>query len=145
MKFRSAVVVLLISCAWSASLFAADTDAEAEAHKAALDVAGAFSNDGFKLRDGTWKGAMKLGEPQLIRVNLYAGNEYWFSVGATEAAKKVAITVFDEVGKPVESEPYAEGATAAAGFSPEASGPYFIRIEELEGEPATFCLIYSYK
>jgi hypothetical protein len=45
----------------------------------------------------------------------------------------------------MESEPYAEGSTAAAGFSPEASGPYFIKIEALEGEPASFCLLYSYK
>jgi hypothetical protein len=59
MKCRSALIALLVSYAWSASPFAEETDAEAEAHKAALDVAGAFSNDGFRLRDGTWKGPIK--------------------------------------------------------------------------------------
>jgi hypothetical protein len=127
---------------------AAVTDATAngaDAHRAALELAGAFSNDGFKLRDGTWSGSVQPGKPQLVQVNLYAGNEYWFSVGATAQAQKLAVTVYDESGTPMESEPHAEGPTAAAGFSPDASGPYFVRIESLEGEPATFCLIYSYK
>ena len=36
----------------------ADTDAEVNARKNALDVAGAFTNDGFKLRDGHWCGTL---------------------------------------------------------------------------------------
>ena len=116
-----------------------------DAQRVALELAGAFSNDGFKLRDGTWTGSLQPGKPQLVQVNLYAGNEYWFSVGATPEAKKLAVTVYDEGGTPMESEPHAEGPTAAAGFSLDASGPYFVRIESLEGEPASFCLIYSYK
>jgi hypothetical protein len=124
---------------------AAPTDAQVAARKTALDIAGAFSNDGFKLRDGHWFGVLRPSEHALIQVNLYAGNQYWFSVGATDGAKKIAIAIFDETGRPVHSEPYQEGPKAAAGFSPSASGPYFVRIEELEGEPATFCLLYSYK
>jgi hypothetical protein len=34
---------------------------------------------------------------------------------------------------------------ASAGFSPTASGAYIIRIQETEGEPASFCFLYSYK
>ena len=34
----------------------AETDAEVQARKDALDVAGAFANDGFKIRDGHWCG-----------------------------------------------------------------------------------------
>ena len=99
-------------------LAAEESEEETKAHKAALDLAGAFSNDGFKLRDGSWSGPLQNGVPKLIQVNLYAGNEYWFSVGATEQAKKISVTVFDETGKPMETEPYSDGATAAAGFSP---------------------------
>ncbi len=36
-----------------------DTDAEVQARKDALDVAAAFSNDGFKIRDGHWCGIAK--------------------------------------------------------------------------------------
>ena len=78
-----------------------DTDAEVQARKDALDVAAAFSNDGFKIRDGHWCGIVKPHDHSLVAVNLYAGNEYWFSVGATEPAKKIAVSVYDETGKQV--------------------------------------------
>ena len=37
----------------------AETDAEVAARKTALDLAGAFANDGFKTRDGHWCGTVK--------------------------------------------------------------------------------------
>ena len=49
----------------------------------------AFSNDGFKIRDGHWCGVVKPHDHALVAVNLYAGNQYWFSAGATEPAKKL--------------------------------------------------------
>ena len=70
----------------------------------------------------------------MVQVNLYAGNEYYFSVAATDKAKKMAITLYDETGAAIPlDEPYQEGATAAVGFSPEASGPYYVKVEEVEG------------
>src|ERR1700720_2952750 len=104
----------------------AETDKEVEAHKTVLDLAGAFSNEGFKIRDGHWSGTIKPHEHALIAVNLYAGNQYWFSVGATDTAKKLAISVYDETGKLVETESYNEGEKAAAGFSPTGSGQYYV-------------------
>src|SRR5215210_930590 len=123
----------------------AATDDEVTARKVVLDLAGAFSNDGFKLRDGTFTGTIRPKENVVIQVNLYAGNQYWFSLGATDKAKKLLVTVFDESGKQVQTEPYQDDARAAAGFAPETSGPYYVRLQEVEGEPASFCLIYSYK
>lgn len=143
MKRLLFTLVLAVTTA-TAPLRAASDD-EVNARKLALEIAGAFSNDGFKLRDGTWGGKFEPGKPALIQVNLYAGNQYWFTVGATEAAKKVAITVFDETGKPVATEPFAEPSVAAAGFAPVNSGPYYIKLEVAEGAPAVFCLIYSYR
>lgn len=123
----------------------AATDAEVDARRIALELAGAFANDGFKLRDGVTQGTLEMGKPKVVQVNLYAGNEYWFSLAGAGEAKKVAVSVFDETGKLVETEPYQEGVTAAAGFSPGASGPYFVKVELVEGATAAFCLIYSYK
>lgn len=139
------ISTLLVAAATLATPLQAVTDAEVEARRVALDLAGAFSNDGFKLRDGVWLGTLEANKARLIQVNLYSGNEYWFALGATDKAKKLSVTVYDETGKPVESEPYQEGATAAAGFSPEASGPYYVKVELTEGEPAAFCLVYCYK
>lgn len=121
------------------------SDAEVKARASALEVAGAFSNDGFKSRDGHTFGKVAPKEPKLIQVNLYSGNQYWFIAAASSPAKRIAVSVFDEKGKPVSTEIYENNAQAAAGFSPQVSGPYVVRIEELEGEPAAFCLLYSYK
>ena len=121
------------------------TDAEVQARASALEVAGAFSNDGFKSRDSHAFGKIAPREPKFIQVNLYSGNQYWFIAAASSPAKRIAVAVFDEKGKFVPTELYANNAQAAAGFSPQASGPYILRIEELSGEPAAFCLLYSYK
>lgn len=138
------LTIILVSAA-AFSLRAAETDKEVEARKVALDLAGAFSNDGFKIRDGHWAGAIKKGDEAVLAVNLYAGNQYWFSVGADENAKKVALQIYDESGKPVSAEAYEDDEKAAAGFSPTISGQYFVSIKPLEGEASTFCLVYSYK
>ena len=123
----------------------ADTDAEVRARKDALELAGAFANDGFKIRDGHWCGVLKPHDHALIALNLYAGNQYWFSVGTVEPVKKVAISVFDEAGKQVTTESYSNEEKAAAGFAPENSGQYFVAVDLVEGQEGSFCLVYSYK
>ena len=63
--------------------------------------------------------AAPAGEPQVVTVNLYAGNQYCFSLGATDKSKKVAVTVFDETGKQVEDEQFHQEASARRpGFRP---------------------------
>lgn len=121
------------------------TDAQVAARETALTLAGAFANDGFKVRDGYWTGDLTEGGTKTIEVNLYAGNQYWFSVGTAAEGKEYKVTVFDESGAQVNTESYVEGATAAAGLLPTASGPYYVQVEEVKGEPSTFCLVYSYK
>jgi hypothetical protein len=122
-----------------------DTDAEVQGRKDALDLAAAFSNDGFKVRDGYWCGVAKPHDHSLVAVNLYAGNQYWFSAGATEPAKKIAVSVYDETGKQVTTDSYDNGERAAAGFAPSSSGQYFVSVDLIEGDQSSFCLVYSYK
>src|SRR5262245_44279711 len=98
-------LVLIFAISASASL-RADTDAEVNARKDALELAGAFGNDGFKIRDGHSCGVLKQHEHALIAVNLYAGNQYWFSVGTAPPLKKVAVKVYDESGKPMTTEDF---------------------------------------
>jgi hypothetical protein len=120
-------------------------DDRVAARRSALELAGAWANDGFLLRDAHWSGELKIGTPKTVQVNLYAGNQYWFTLAATSPARKVAISVFDATGKSAPTEPYANGLRAAAGFAPAASGAYYIKVEQLEGEPSAFALVYSYK
>jgi hypothetical protein len=145
MKKRVVLLAALIVCAATAFVWA-QTDEEVEARKQVLDLTGAFSNEGFKLRDGHWAGQIKPAERAVIAVNLYAGNQYWFSAAAANAkAKKIAVDVYDEAGKPMTTEVFNEGERASAGFSPTASGQYFVAVSLVEGEPSTVCLVYSYK
>jgi len=143
MKFVGLTIVCLAFV--TGGLVRADTDREVEAHKVVLDLAGAFSNDGFKMRDGHWTGPLKSSENALVAVNLYAGNQYWFSVGAVNPAKKIEVAVYDETGNRVTTEGYSEGERAAAGFTPTSSGQYYVSVSLLEGSESTYCLVYSYK
>ena len=145
MKWRILLVAGAAVIATTA-LAGPETDEEVEAHKQVLDLTGAFTNDGFKLRDGHWAGQIKPKDRALIAVNLYSGNQYWFSAAAAnDKAKKIAVDVYDETGKPMTTETYAEGERASAGFSPTTSGQYFVAVSLVEGEPSTICLVYSYK
>ena len=145
MKRRGLILAGVVFLAVAAFVWA-ESDEEVEARKQVLDLTGAFQNEGFKLRDGHWAGQIKPAERAVIAVNLYAGNQYWFSAAAANAkAKKISVDVYDEAGKPMTTENYNEGERASAGFSPTASGQYFVAVSLVEGEPSTVCLVYSYK
>jgi hypothetical protein len=122
-----------------------ETDDQVAARSDVIDFAGAFQNDGFKTRDGNYFGKISKDHSALVAVNLYNGNAYWFTASTPEKSEKLKVSVFDEAGMPVSYEPYQSGTRAAAGFSPEASGLYYVKVALEDGQPATFCLIYSYK
>jgi hypothetical protein len=122
---------------------AAETDVSARSK--ALELAGAFSNDGYKIRDGFWPGEIEPNRPQFLEVNLFSGNEYWFSAAVNPPGRKIAVSVFNEQGKPTDFQTYEDGQVAAAGFVPEVSGRYYVKLALIEGEKAQFCLLYSYK
>lgn len=124
---------------------AAQTETDVSARSKALELAGAFSNDGYKIRDGYWSGELEPGRPKFLEVNLFSGNEYWFSAAMMPPARKIAVAVFDAKGKPVDFQTHEDGTMAAAGFVPESSGRYFVKLSLLEGEKSQFCLLYSYK
>jgi hypothetical protein len=144
MTLRRALLIAASALAF-APVCIAESDSEVEARKVALDLAGAFANDGFKVRDGHWTGSVKKGDRAVVAVNLYAGNEYWFSVAGAKKGQKFAVGLFDENGQPVATEDFVEDERAAAGFSPTISGQYFVAISAPEADSGTVCLVYSYK
>ena len=123
----------------------AAAESDVSARSKALELAGAFSNDGYKIRDGYWPGEIEQNRPQFLEVNLFSGNEYWFSAAINPPGRKIAVSVFNEKGKPVDFQTYEDGQVAAAGFLPEVSGRYYVKLALLEGDKAQFCLLYSYK
>jgi len=113
---------------------------------AALELAGAFANDGYKVRDGYITHLLTKESPILLEVNLFTGNEYWFSASAApQAPQKIEVTIFDGQGKIVDQQKFDEGYRYAAGFEPDASGQYFVKVSLAEGDPTSVTLVYSYK
>jgi len=140
-------LVLAILAAWLVvtSIGLTETDDQVAARSDVLDLAGAFQNDGFKIRDGNFLGQISKDHSQIVAVNLYSGNAYWFTASTGQKVDKLKVSIFDESGKPVSYMPYQAGPRAAAGFSPDASGLYYVKVALEEGQPVTFCLLYSYK
>ncbi|CAA9261241.1 MAG: hypothetical protein AVDCRST_MAG42-2974 [uncultured Chthoniobacterales bacterium] len=139
------IILFALTAVALAPFCRAQSDNQVEARKVALDLAGAFANEGFKVRDGHWTGTVKKGDRAVVAVNLYAGNEYWFSVAGAGKGPKFSLGLYDENGKPLETEQFAEDEKAATGFSPTISGQYFVSIAADEGDTGTLCLVYSYK
>jgi len=121
------------------------SDAEVDARRSALELAGAFQNDGFKVRDGHWVGKLKPNQSQLVAVNLYAGNAYWFLVAGGPGSGEVSVDLLDESGQPVDAMPYQEETRAGAGYIPEYSGQFYVRVKLGEGKEVPVCLVYSFK
>src|ERR1044072_1075983 len=100
---------LIIFALSARAVLRADTDAEVTARRDALELAGAFGNDGFKIRDGHSCGVLKPHDHALIAVTLYSGNQYWLSVGTVEPLKKVTVGLYDETGKRMTTENFSNG------------------------------------
>ena len=123
----------------------ASGDSAIPCRRAALELAGAWSNDGFRLRERSWDGILPAGKPAFARVNLLLGNRYWFSAATNAASTALALNIYTETGTPVAAEIHQDGPLVAAGFAPPQSGSYLIAVSESHGTPVPFCLIYSYK
>ena len=124
-----------------------------ESRRLALETAGAFVNDGFRIRDGEWNGTLAKGKPLFLQVTLFAGESYWFVVASTVRGGVIRVTLYDSAGKPVKGEEWKAttgdgGARSAAGIAPAKSGTYFVGVELLQQpDPASadFSLVYAYK
>jgi hypothetical protein len=135
----------LLALAASLNASPASNDAVVTCRRAALELAGAWTNDGFRLRERTWSGMLPEGKPALARVNLLAGNRYWFTAATNAASTNLALNIYTEQGAPVATQTHRDGPLAAAGFAPASSGSYLIGVSESHGTPVPFCLVYSYK
>jgi len=124
-----------------------------EARRMALELAGAFQNDGFRVRDGEWGGTLTKGDPQFLRLTLFAGESYWVIAATPTQGTTLRVTLYDAQGKALKTEQWKEesraiGSRYAVGVAPDQSGKYFASVELLETSgdlPAEFSLIYAYK
>ena len=119
----------------------------------ALDAAGAFVNEGFRIRDAEWAGSLTKGTPVFLQITLFAGEGYWFVAATPTPGARVRVTLYDAQGKPLKTEQWKDdaqgaGARAAAGVAPDQSGKYFVSVELIESpsdRQSDFSLVYAYK
>lgn len=140
-----ALLFVLLAVAGAAEAPTVTSDTAVICRRAAFDLAGAWTNDGFRLREHSWSGTLPDGKPALAQVSLFAGNHYWFTAATNAASTHLSVEVYEKSGTPVNTEIYRDGPLAAARFSPEASGTYLIGVSESGGTAIPFCLVYSYK
>ena len=111
-----------------------------------MDLGGALSNEGFKMRDRLWTGKVEPGAPQRLAVNLFRGNHYWFCASADPEARGLEVSVFGPDGAPVAGAAgHAEPGIAAAGVTAATTGRYFVEIRTSGGPASGFCLLYLFK
>mgnify|MGYP002628601854 CR=1 FL=1 len=104
-----------------------------------------FRSEGYQVRDGYWTGVLTRGQPLVLDLHLFSGNNYWFSAASCDASTLLRISLFDSKGNPAGSEPVAEPGRATALISVARSGRYFLRLEMTEGDKAETSVVYSYK
>jgi hypothetical protein len=90
------------------------------ARRAAVEFAGTWTGDGFRLRSSQSTGRLEPGKPFVVQVSLFAGNRYRF-FAAAPLGGALSVSVHDESGELLPSEIREDGPRAAAGFSPETS------------------------
>lgn len=111
-----------------------------------MDVGGALSNEGFKMRDRVWNGKLEPGAPQRLAVNLFRGNHYWFCAAADPEVKGLKVSVFGPDGAPVAGAvEHGEAGLAAAGVTAATTGRYFVEVETAGGPASDFGLLYLFK
>jgi hypothetical protein len=109
------------------------------------DLAGALGNEGFKVRDGWWTGKLEGGKPRGLKLNLFAGNQYWLCAAAPEDVRELQIAVFDADGKAVTVLQHAQPGLVAAGLTVETTGLYVVELRAAAGQSPDFCFTYLFK
>jgi hypothetical protein len=124
-----------------------------EARRIALETANAFTNEGFRVRDGEWSPWISKNAPVFLQVTLFAGNRYWFVAATSVPGTKLRVSVYSAAGKSIKGEQWQDPlgkdcSRAAAGVAPEQSGEYIVGVELLDApgtSPVGSCLVYAYQ
>ncbi len=114
----------------------------------ALEAASPYVEKGFSMRYEFWDGKLKPGESQIVRHQLFKGNEYWFWAATDRLKGKISVHAYDEDGDLIEAESWQKDNIAAVRVTPPKTGTYYllVKMEELpDKEPADWSLAYAYR
>lgn len=130
---------------FSPAAAAEEAAARADARRRAFEIANAFANDGFILRDGFFAGQLQPGRPALLRVQLLSANIYRFSAATSLSESQITLRVLDQTGREVGLDHFSQPGKAAVAAAPAATGMHFIQVRLTSGPSCDFALLYSYK
>lgn len=111
----------------------------------ALELAAEGKSQGYALRDGFWSGTLKMDQPVVLAVQLFAWNDYSFFAAHVDPGSRLRVSIFDRWGYKVGSNESIDETSAKAGISAVRSDRYYIQLELTEGDKAETCMVYSYK
>lgn len=115
-----------------------------QARQRAIRLAGAFANDGYKLRDGAWSLNLTPGKPHVLAVFLFAGNEMWFSAAGANVESRPQLELFNSNGAPVNAKTFQHDGLAALGLVVPHTGMFYLRAFTT-ADATAFALVTSYK
>ncbi len=108
--------------------------------------------EGFKVREEFWTGQAKAGARQLLKHQLFRGNEYWFWLAVGDTGPVPSLKVYDSKGRPVDVETKAEKGWIAVRLLPPRTGTYsvvfvFTAPEGVKdaGEEVAWAMTYGYR
>lgn len=120
-----------------------------EARLLAVEAARVFTKEGYRLRDGEWTISLGKGESRLLKVTLFAGEQYGFVAASPVRGAKLTLTLFDPSGHELKAESRNAGSSRPGlGIAAKASGLYLVKVECLDGAGSPTVdtsLIYTYK
>ena len=119
-----------------------------DAHTFAMEAAAPDAENGFEVRDDYWNGEMKSGGKELIRHQLFKGNQYAFWLGVSAEGECVLdIKVYDAQGKRIPVEAKSTGYYSTIHIAPPKTGSYFIVVsaKSAKGGKIPWALAYGYR
>ena len=142
--FQAAVAAAAIFHLSTATVYAVVDDA----HAFAMEAAAPDAESGFEVRDDYWSGEMKSGGKELIRHQLFRGNEYAFWLGVDADSDCVLdIKIYDAQGKRIPVEAKSTGYYSVIHIAPPKTGSYFIVVsaKSAKGGKVPWALAYGYR
>lgn len=121
------------------------TDDVLQSRANVIELAHAFTDEGFIVRDGFWRTELKPGEEQICGLQLFANVDYWICLGAGVNAE-VDMALFSSGALPVPvHERIQEPSRAAIRVRPKRSGTFYLKLRSVRGEGGRVCVTYCYK
>jgi hypothetical protein len=118
-----------------------------DAHSMAMELATAYVEKGFAVRQDYWSGEVKSGQSKQVKAQLFKGNEYWFFLGCDADSCELELKIVDAKGKPLHTETKTIKGAVGVRILPPKTGSYAIvfTIKSTDVAKPHWALAYAYR